>query len=71
MEMKRANIEMVRALTRGEFIARAIKVHGGRFDYSKVYYKNKHIKICIICQIHGEIWQYPNDHLKGMGYSIC
>jgi len=30
-----------------------------------------HIKISIICKVHGEFWQYPNDHLKGRGCSGC
>lgn len=50
-------------LTTEEFIERARKVHGNKYDYSKVEYKNAHIKVCIICPEHGEFWQTPNAHL--------
>ena len=50
-------------LTTEEFIERARKVHGDKYDYSKVEYKNAHIKVCIICPEHGEFWQTPNAHL--------
>lgn len=53
------------------FIQDARKVHGDRYDYSKVDYKNSKTKICIICPIHGEFWQSPNVHLKGSGCRKC
>mgnify|MGYP003304460647 CR=1 FL=1 len=28
-------------------------------------------KVCIICPIHGEFWQTPNDHLSGYGCPEC
>ena len=36
------------------FIEEARKIHGNRYDYSKVDYKNKSTKVCIICSEHGE-----------------
>jgi hypothetical protein len=53
------------------FIEKAHKVHGDKFDYSKVEYVNAHTKVCIICPIHGEFWQTPNDHLRGNGCRKC
>ena len=53
------------------FIERATIKHGGKYDYSKVDYKNNYSKVCIICPEHGEFWQKPNDHLRGIGCSIC
>ena len=50
-------------LTTEEFIEKARKVHGDKYDYSKVEYKNAHTKVCIICPEHGEFWQTPNTHL--------
>jgi len=44
------------------FIERAKKVHDNKYDYSKVEYVNSHTKVCIICPIHGEFWQTPNNH---------
>lgn len=49
-------------ITKEEFIKRAKKFHGDKYDYSKVNYKTTHEKVCIICPIHGEFWQTPHDH---------
>ena len=57
--------------TNEQFIEQAIKVHGDKYDYSKIDYKNTHEKICIICPIHGEFWQIPKDHLRGCGCNKC
>lgn len=46
-----------------EFIAKAKKIHGDKYDYSKVNYINNHTKIIIICLIHGIFEQRPSDHL--------
>lgn len=54
----------MRKLTTEEFIARAIAVHGDRYDYSKTVYVNNSTKVCIICPEHGEFWQLPNNHLR-------
>lgn len=53
------------------FIERATIKHNGKYDYSKVDYKNNHSKVCIICPEHGEFWQKPNDHLRGVGCFQC
>ena len=58
-------------LTKEEFIERAKKIHGNRFDYSKVNYINDSTKICIICPEHGEFWQTPHNHLNGKGCNKC
>ena len=58
-------------ITNEQFIKKAIKVHGDKYDYSKVIYKNTRTKICIICPKHGEFWQTPSQHLKGDGCPIC
>lgn len=59
------------ALTIEDFIDRAKKVHGNKYDYSKVEYINNRTKICIICPKHGEFWQTPNVHLDGSGCRKC
>lgn len=59
------------ALTVVEFIKRAKKVHGDKYDYSKVEYKNSKEKICIICPTHGEFFQVPSSHIQGDGCSKC
>jgi len=54
-----------------EFIEIAKKIHGDKYDYSKVEYINRRTPICIICPIHGEFWQKPQEHFKGHGCPIC
>lgn len=48
-----------------------IKVHGDKYDYSKVKYLNSDTKICIICPKHGEFWQSPINHRAGHGCPKC
>ena len=50
-------------LTLEEFIEKAKKVHGDKYDYSKVNYVNAMTKVCIICPEHGEFWMKPVNHL--------
>ena len=45
------------------FIEKAKKIHGNKYDYSKVEYVNTKTKVCIICPEHGEFWQTPSNHL--------
>lgn len=58
-------------LTQKSFKERANKVHDGKYDYSKVDYKNHRTKVCIICPIHGEFWQRPKNHMNGQGCPEC
>jgi len=51
-----------------ELIEKAIKIHGDKYDYSKVEYKNNRTKVIIICKEHGEFEQILSNHIKG---SIC
>ena len=62
---------MSRRLTTKEFIQKARKVHGNRYDYDNVNYVNNHTKVEIICRTHGSFYQRPQDHLKGHGCSKC
>ena len=57
--------------TTEEFIKKANHIHNNKYDYSKVEYKNAHIKIKIICTKHGEFTQKPSRHLQGDGCSKC
>ena len=54
-----------------DFIKKAKEKHGNKYDYSKVEYVDSKTKVCIICPIHGEFWQLPNNHLRGKGCSKC
>lgn len=54
-----------------EFIKKAIEVHGTKYDYSLVDYVNSRTKVRIVCPIHGEFLQTPNNHLRGSGCHLC
>ena len=51
--------------TTDEFILDAKSVHGNKYDYSLVEYKNSTTNINIICPEHGVFNQDPSDHLQG------
>lgn len=71
VESKALFYYMPKKLTTEEFFRRARLVHGDKYDYSKVEYKNNSTKVCIICPIHGEFWQTPHEHLNGCGCQEC
>lgn len=55
-----------------EFVTKAMKVHGGRYDYSRVKYERSDVPIEIWCNEHHEFFtQRPSDHLSGKGCRIC
>lgn len=56
-----------------DFIERAIKVHGNKFDYSKVDLSKgvKTSEVTIICPEHGEFQQVAMCHLSGDGCKKC
>lgn len=49
--------------TTEEFIKKARKKYGDKYDYSKVDYKDSSTDVVIICPIHGEFKQSPRYHL--------
>ena len=53
-----------------EFIEKAKKIHGDKYDYSKSIYQSAKKKIIITCPIHGDFTQTPNKHLNGRGYHL-
>lgn len=58
--------------TTEQFIEEAKSIHGDKYDYSKVVYKNRKEKVCIMCPIHGEFWQSPEKHtLRKQGCPKC
>lgn len=58
-------------LSTEDFIKRAIKVHGLKYDYSKSEYLGINKKINIICPEHGEFQQLPHNHWNGKGCPKC
>ncbi|MDH3650863.1 MAG: hypothetical protein OEQ53_14350, partial [Saprospiraceae bacterium] len=59
------------ALSQEEVILQFKKVHGNRYDYSKVDYKFSDRPVKIICQDHGPFIQTPNNHKNGSGCPRC
>ena len=63
---------MVRTLTKLEFIEKAKAIHGNKYSYNKVIYKNRTTKIQIFCKKCKEYFlQTPNGHLRGCGCKKC
>ncbi len=62
-------------MTKEEFIAKATKIHGDKYDYSKVNWVNvsnlQKDFITIICHEHGEFKQRPYSHMNGTGCPKC
>jgi len=53
------------------FISKAIKLHGDKYEYSKVNYVNAKTKVTIICKTHGEFTQTPSNHLNRYNCQKC
>ena len=65
-------------LTTEQFISKARKIHGDKYDYSKTNYDGCKEKLYIVCHEkdkfgneHGGFWQTSNDHLSGCGCPKC
>lgn len=63
--------KMSKRKTTKEFVEQAQKVHGERYDYSKTEYIDAFTNVCIICPVHGEFWQTPDNHLHKKGCPKC
>lgn len=50
--------------TTEEFIEKAVKVHGDKYDYSLVKYVNAKTPVNIICKEHGVFQQKPDKHIN-------
>ena len=53
------------------FIEKSRKIHGDKYDYSKVEYINRMTPVIITCPIHGDFFQKPNAHLDGHECAKC
>lgn len=55
-----------------EFSQKTQKIHGLKYDYSKVNYKTCKDKVLIICTRCGQdFWQTPDSYLQGKGCPNC
>ena len=62
---------MSKKLTTEEFVLKAKKVHGDKYDYVNVVYNRNKNKVKITCPIHGMFSQLPCNHLSGRGCNMC
>lgn len=53
------------------FKIKSRKVHGDKYDYSKVKYVDSYTKVIVVCPMHGEFCQTPSNHLLGSGCYGC
>lgn len=61
-----------RQLTNDKFIKKARAVHGDKFDYSMVQYKDSKTKVVIKCtKCLSEFEQEPASHIQGNGCKEC
>ncbi len=58
--------------TNEDFVKKSMDIHGIKYDYSNVEYKNNNTKVKIICNTcNNTFYQIPIDHLNGHGCSSC
>lgn len=50
--------------TFSNFIEMAAKIHGDKYCYNKVSFKNNKEKVVITCKIHGDFKQSPYNHIN-------
>ena len=62
---------MPNKLTTKEFILKAEKVHGKKYEYQLSEYISSSSPINITCPIHGEFKQSINSHKNGNGCNKC
>jgi len=52
-----------RRFSKEQFEISAREIHGSKYNYEKVLYKNMHTNIEILCPQHGEFFQKPSNHI--------
>jgi len=70
-ECKKEKISLANVSSSFDFANKSYNLFGNKYSYAYVDYKNSKGKVCIVCPIHGEFWQRPNDHLMGHGCPKC
>lgn len=53
------------------FTKKSCLIHGDKYNYSKVVYKNAITKVIVTCPLHGDFDQTPNCHIRGRGCRVC
>jgi hypothetical protein len=57
--------------TPSEFIEKAYKIYGDKYDYKNVNYVNSITEIIITCKHHGDFKQIPDSYLRGHACKKC
>mgnify|MGYP001599931062 FL=1 len=58
--------------TKDQFIEEAIAIHGDKYEYSDIEYKDNKTKVKIWCfKCEKMFWHIPSDHLNGHGCKRC
>jgi len=70
-ECGREAMKLKNTLTTENFIEKAQKIHGDKYDYSLSKYVNCRTKLKIVCSIHGEFMQTPMNHLSNHNCPQC
>jgi hypothetical protein len=58
-------VSQLKILTTEEFIKRARKTHGDKYNYDKSNYVFHDVKTIITCPIHGDFEMIPDRHIQG------
>ena len=53
-----------RSITTEQWIEKARKVHGQKYDYSKTKYLNAKVKVIVTCPDHGDFEINPSNHIQ-------
>ena len=62
----------MKKLTTEQFIEKAKSIHGNKYDYSSVEYKNIRTDVKIFCKKSQKyFYQLPANHLKKNGCKDC
>lgn len=59
------------SLTQKQWLERAKEIHGDKYDYFLLDYKDSRAKVKIVCPKHGVFEQLANSHLQGYGCPKC
>lgn len=58
----KCDFEIPRSIKKNKVLEKAISVHGGKYDYSRVNYVNMNDPVEIVCSKHGSFWQDLYSH---------
>ena len=61
----------MKRLSKEEYIKSCKELHGDKYDYSHLEYKNISTKVRIICKEHGLFLQIAKNHKEGQGCPLC